>query len=181
MWTGKRRLREWILRKLPDRDKLRQSYLHRLFGRHILSHDLWQLDARCLAGGISLGVFIAFTPTIPFHMVLACVGALYFRVNLPASLLACWAVSNPLTAVPIYLMGWRLGRSVLQAIPFLHDILTVYADGKHGTFVTTSFYLWTGSLLLAAAAALASNLLLRWLWKEVAIHQHHKHEHNEPN
>ncbi len=181
MWTGKRtRLREFILRKLPDKDRLRQSYLHRVFGRHIFSHDLWQLDARCLAGGISLGLFIALTPTIPFHMMLACVGVLYFRVNLPAALLACWAVSNPLTAVPIYVMDWRVGRSVLQSLPFMNHFLAAYADGKHGTIVTTSFYLWTGSLLLAAAAALASNLLLRWLWKEVLIH-HHKRDQNEDN
>jgi uncharacterized protein (DUF2062 family) len=168
------RLRRSILRRLPDRDRLRRSYLYRLFGRHILSRDLWHLDARSLAGGFSLGLFIAFTPTIPFHMVLACLGALYFRVNLPAALLACW-VSNPLTAIPIYATAWRIGETILHSMPLVERYLAAYAGGKHTRIVTFSFCLWTGSLLLAMPAALVGNLSVRWLWwRAVRLRQHRR-------
>jgi uncharacterized protein (DUF2062 family) len=174
------RCREFIRRRLSDKERLRRSFLYRLFGRHILSGDLWHLDARSLAGGVSMGVFIAFTPTIPFHMVLACLGALFFRVNLPAALLACW-VSNPLTAVPMYVMGWRIGRSVVQAMPFIEHYLAAYGDGRHGMIVTSSFYLWTGSLLLATPAALVTNLLLRWAWRTAHSKQRPNPKANDAN
>jgi len=162
--------REFILRRLPDRDRLRQSFLHRVFGKHILARDLWHVDARSLAGGLSIGLFIAFTPTIPLQMMLAFFAARYFRVNLPAALLACW-VTNPLTAVPVYMMAWRLGWFVLHALPFGSEYLAVYDEARQTRFIMGSFYLWTGSLIMGAVAAGSSNLLLRWLWKEVNLHR----------
>jgi uncharacterized protein len=161
-------LREFILRRLPDKERLRQSFLFRVFGKHILAKDLWYLDARAVAGGVSLGLFIAFTPTIPFQMTLACLGALYFRVNLPSALLACW-VTNPLTAIPIYVTAWRIGQWIAHLVPFLDEYLTVYADGRRARMVISSFHLWAGSLLLATAAASVSNVLLKWLWKETQV------------
>jgi uncharacterized protein len=161
---------KFLLRRLPDKDRLRRSFLYRMFGKNILARDLWHLDARSLAGGFSVGLFIAFTPTIPLQMILACMAALYFRVNLPAALLACW-VTNPLTAVPIYMMAWRVGRSVLHAMPFATEYLQVYDEARQTRFIMSTFYLWTGSLILATTAACTSNLLLRWLWKEASLHR----------
>ena len=161
-------LRKSILRWLPDKNRLRRSFLFRMFGRHILAKDLWRLDSRSLAGGISLGLFIAFTPTIPFQMTLVCLGALYFRVNLPAALLACW-VTNPLTAIPIYVTAWRIGQWVTHIVPLVDEYLTTYADGRRARMVISSFHLWTGSLLMATTTAFVSNLLLKWLWKETQV------------
>ena len=165
-------LRDWILRRLPDRDRLRRSFLYRVFGKGILARDLWHFDARSLAGGISVGLFIAFTPTIPFQMLLACVGALYFRVNLPIALLACW-VTNPLTAVPIYMTAWRIGQFVLQAIPYADEYVAAYGEARGGRIIMGSFCLWTGCLILSTAAAIVGNLLIRWVWK--GAHLHHPH------
>lgn len=165
-------LRELILRRLPDRNRLRRSFLYRVFGKGILARDLWHFDARSLAGGASLGLFIAFTPTIPFQMLLACVGALYFRVNLPIALLACW-VTNPITAVPIYMSAWRLGHFVLYAIPYADEYLAAYGEAKRGRVIMGSFCLWTGCLILATAAAIVGNVLIRWLWKGAHLHRPH--------
>jgi uncharacterized protein (DUF2062 family) len=110
-----------------------------------------------------MGLFIALTPTIPFHMTLACLGALRLRVNLPMALLACW-VTNPLTAVPYYMAAWRLGRSVLGAIPFAHRYIAVYDEGMGSKVVMGSFCLWTGCLILATLSAVFSYPLIRWLW-----------------
>ncbi len=166
-------LRESILRRLPDRGRLRRSFLYRVFGKGILARDLWRFDARSLAGGISVGLFIAFTPTIPFQMLLACVGALYFRVNLPIALLACW-VTNPLTAVPIYMTAWRIGQFVLQAVPYADEYIAAYSEVRGGRIILGSFCLWTGCLILSTVAAVAGNLLIRWLWKEVHLHRPHR-------
>jgi len=163
-------LRELILRRLPDKEKLQRSFLYRVFGKNILAKDLWCFDARSLAGGASLGLFIAFTPTIPFQMILACLGALYFRVNLPIALLGCW-VTNPLTAVPVYMVAWRIGGFILHRIPLADKYVAAYVEGRPARIVMGSFCLWTGCLILATIAALVSNLLVRWLWKEARLHR----------
>ncbi len=172
--------RESILRRLPDRDKLRRSFLFRVFGKSILARDLWCFDTHSLAGGLSLGLFIAFTPTIPFQMILACLGALYFRVNLPIALLACW-VTNPITAVPIYMTAWRIGGFVLHMVPWADDYVAIYGEGRRARIIMGSFCLWTGCLVMATAAALAGNLLVRWLWKGVHLHWHGRGQPAESN
>jgi len=160
--------RDLILRQLPDRSRLRRSLLYRVFGKSILAKDLWHFDARSLAGGVSLGLFIAFTPTIPFQMILACLGALYFRVNLPIALLACWT-TNPLTAAPIYMTAWWIGGFVLHMIPLADEYVAAYGEGRRARIIMGSFCLWTGCLVLATTAALLGNLLVRWLWKEAHL------------
>jgi uncharacterized protein (DUF2062 family) len=152
-----------IRRMMPDKERLGRSWLHRVFGQTILAGDLWHFDASRVAGGASIGLFITFTPTIPFHMILACLGALCFRVNLPVALLACW-VTNPITAVPIYMGAYRLGHAILLAIPFAHQYVAAYGDGTRSKVIMGSFCLWTGSLILATAAAIVGNVLVRWLW-----------------
>ena len=65
-----------------------------------------------IALGMAIGVFVAITPTIPFHTVLAVSLAALVRGSKLAAALGVW-VSNPLT-IPIFYYGsYRLGRFVL--------------------------------------------------------------------
>jgi uncharacterized protein (DUF2062 family) len=155
-----------ILRRLPNRRSMRSHFLHGVFGRVILSDDLWHISRRSLAGGLALGLFVAFTPTMPFHMVLACLGAIYFRVHLPIALAACW-VNNPVTVVPIYMKAWQTGRHVLNWMPWVADTLDphVHNVSMNGLLVN-SMYLWTGSLIFATAAGGLSWLLVHCVWRD---------------
>ena len=65
-----------------------------------------------LSLGMAIGVFIAITPTIPFHTVLAVSLAVLFRASKLAAALGVW-VSNPLTIPIFYYASYRLGRFVL--------------------------------------------------------------------
>ncbi|NLH41005.1 MAG: DUF2062 domain-containing protein [Planctomycetes bacterium] len=165
--------RKRIRRLLPDKEQLRRSWLYRLFGKNILAGELWHFDAGSVAGGWSMGLFIALTPTIPFQMTLACLGALCLRVNLPMALLACW-VTNPLTSVPYYMAAWQLGRWILEAIPLAHEYVSAYGEGTRSKVIVGSFCLWTGCLILATVASLVSYVLLRWLWSAPGSHSHHR-------
>lgn len=155
-----------ILRRLPRRKHMRRHFLHGLFGKVILADDLWHFNRRSVSGGLAVGLFVAFTPTMPFHMLLACLGAVYFRVHLPIALAACW-VTNPLTVVPIYMQAWRLGRHVLNFLPYVTDAMDphIHNVSMNGLLVN-SMYLWTGSLLFAAGASLTSWVLVRALWRD---------------
>ena len=125
----------------------------RLFGRHRIPHELWEFHRRSVRGGLCLGVFVGFTPTIPFHMIISAVAAVFLRVNLPIAMLACW-VSNPLTAVPIYWYGDKLGRAILERIPVAVNWVTLLpGDGTFDKIVSHSLSLTVGCVLMATVAS----------------------------
>lgn len=86
--------------------------------------------------GMAVGVFIALTPTIPFHTVLAVFLAVLLRGSKLAAALGVW-VSNPLT-IPIFYYGsYRLGRFVLgypeMTLPADYSVFSLVKLGGHVT------------------------------------------------
>lgn len=156
--------RQWLRKQRDFKKSLRGTHVYSVFGKRALHGRLWKTDKRSLAGGLALGLFVAFTPTIPLQMLLAAAGAILFKVNLPIALAACW-ITNPLTAVPIYMAAWRLGRRLIGHDGPIRDFVDLIA-GKTGSgrLIRQSLYLWTGSLFFAAAAAAAGNITVRVLW-----------------
>lgn len=73
--------------------------------------------AHQVAGGIGLGMFVAFTPTFGVHMILAFVAATLFRANRAAAVAVVW-ITNPFTAIPVYLFCYRVGRMFMPGPGF---------------------------------------------------------------
>ncbi|MBN1297996.1 DUF2062 domain-containing protein [bacterium] len=133
------------------------TYFHRLFGERIFHHEIWKPDQRSMAAGLALGLFIAFTPTIPFQMILSIIGAVVLRVNLPIALAACF-ITNPVTAVPIYLAAHQLGQFLIESTAFESFILGHFKfHHRTGEFMRQSIYLWTGSLIFSSTSAVLGN------------------------
>ena len=65
-------------------------------------------DPHYVALGLGLGVFIAITPTIPFHTLIALILAVLLRASKPAVILGIW-VSNPITVIPFYFACYKTG------------------------------------------------------------------------
>jgi hypothetical protein len=87
----------------------------------LLSLRLLRLRAQPdeVAGGMSIGVFIGFTPTVPLHTVLAVAVALLLRKSKLAAALGCW-IANPFVLPLIYVLDYRLGQVILGVErPFL--------------------------------------------------------------
>jgi uncharacterized protein (DUF2062 family) len=146
------------------RHTLRDSLVHRLFGERIFHPHIWGFDINSLAGGLSAGLFIAFTPTIPFHMVLSTIATLLLRVNLPIALAACW-VTNPVTALPVYVAAYKLGQHLLRDTWLASLTLNIFGfETRTGHFMENSLYLWSGSLIFAITAAVAGNIAIRAVW-----------------
>jgi len=86
--------------------------------------------------GMAIGVFIAITPTIPFHTVLAVALAALLRGSKLAAALGVW-VSNPLTIPFFYYGSYRLGRFVLGypqlVLPADYSLISLVKMGKHVT------------------------------------------------
>ncbi len=66
-------------------------------------------DPHYVAFGIAIGVFIAITPTIPFHTVAAVALAVFFKASKPAAIIGVW-VSNPFTVVFLYFICYKTGH-----------------------------------------------------------------------
>jgi len=86
--------------------------------------------------GMALGVFIAITPTIPFHTVLAVSLAALVRGSKLAAALGVW-VSNPLTIPFFYYGSYRLGRLILGypqlTLPADYSLISLMKLGQHVT------------------------------------------------
>lgn len=157
--------KRWHTHKRSVRKSLRNSALHRLFGERIFHRNLWRTDQTGIAGGLALGLFIAFTPTIPFQMLLAACGALLLKVNLPVAVLAVW-VTNPITAIPVFMSAWKVGKIMLGPESPLANVLALFTPtGIAGKFMVDTAYLWGGSLLYAALGALIGYLMVHLSWQ----------------
>ncbi|MEN8210544.1 MAG: DUF2062 domain-containing protein [Thermodesulfobacteriota bacterium] len=66
-------------------------------------------DPHYVAFGMAIGVFIAITPTIPFHTIIAVTLALFFKASKPAAIIGVW-VSNPFTVVFLYFACYKTGH-----------------------------------------------------------------------
>lgn len=68
---------------------------------------------RRIALGVSIGLFVAFLPTIGFQMGMALVIAWVLNASRPAAIASVW-ITNPLT------MGWAYSLTFLVGRPFWH-------------------------------------------------------------
>ena len=68
---------------------------------------------QAIAGGFSLGLFIAFTPTIGIQVVLAFFMATALDLNRTAAVLAVW-ITNPVTIPAIFSLNYWLGSLIWE-------------------------------------------------------------------
>jgi uncharacterized protein (DUF2062 family) len=92
---------------------------------------------RAIAGGLGLGMFIAFTPTVGIQIILAVFAATMLGLNRPAAIIPVW-ITNPLTVAPIYLFNYWIGIQIWGGPPVSEVSGTFYDLGR----TLTSFHLW---------------------------------------
>ena len=108
--------RKFLSKIVPDAEQLHARLHGKWYMRpfDFLWHDpaLWYIGRRGTCRALALGAFICCLP-VPGHMVMAVLGALYWRINMPVAVAAVW-INNPLTFGPIYYLGYVLGRFLLN-------------------------------------------------------------------
>ena len=119
-----------------------------------------------LAFGV--GVFIAFSPLLGIHWLLALGTAFALRLNRVAVLLGTY-INNPWTIAPLYLAGTALGCALLGVPP---DGLAAIEWHRHGwdfythLWVTLKPYVWpyvVGNTVLGAVGAAVTYYVVRGL------------------
>lgn len=111
--------------QLPPPKKNRRNLLIRM--RPVLRWVVkLRSSPRAIAGGLGVGMFVAFTPTVGVQLFIAVLVATLFNVNRPASLIPVW-ITNPITVAPIYTFNYWLGLKFWDGPP-LADVSELFID-----------------------------------------------------
>ena len=153
-----------LLRKvLPRaRDIHGHGSLRSVFGRLLLSPDLWHLNRGSVAWAVSIGLFLAWAP-VPFQMVLAAGVAIVVRCNLPVAVALVW-ISNPVTVAPLFYAAHELGEWMLGTPPgdFRIELSLRWLIEELGK-VWEPFLL--GCFVMGIASAILGQIVLRLIWR----------------
>lgn len=81
---------------------------YRLYRKAIRTIGRMRGSPEAIALGTSIGVFVAFTPTIGFQMLIGLFLATILKASRPAAMLPAW-ISNPVTIPPIFAFTYWIG------------------------------------------------------------------------
>ncbi len=114
---------------------------------------------RAVAGGFALGVFVAFTPTMGFQIVVAIFLATFLNLNRPAAIIPVW-ITNVATMAPIYTFNYWVGSLFWSGPPVAEVYKTLASIGAQ--LVTLDFWEFGRQLetMLGLSSTMAIPLLI---------------------
>lgn len=177
---------------LPTPEKILASRTLKLFAPHLTDARLWQFNRHSLNKAVYIGVLCAFFP-LPGQMLLALIGALIFRANVPMALGLTW-ITNPLTTLPVFYAGYYVGAKLLDvpmiSLRLIGRMITDFSlwllsDGAN-PFVTYKGVVSIGAFclgltLLAIVSSIICGLAFKaiWRYKTVVSWQKRPHKFNK--
>jgi uncharacterized protein (DUF2062 family) len=167
--------RKFIRRYVPNAADARDHRLLSRFGSWAHHPNLWHLNRHSVAGGVAIGLFAGLLPA-PLQMISAAALAVAFRRNLPVAVLVT-LYTNPVTFVPLYLLGYELGKLILGAggaapvAPFEMDWSHVFASMERLVLWTVSLgpRLVVGVLALALIFAALGYFAVQLGWRAYVV------------
>ena len=174
--------RKFLRKLLPHSDVITKNRWIKLLGPRLQEPSLWHINRRSFPLAVALGIFCAFIP-IPFQMLVAAVGAIWWRVNILVAVSMVW-ISNPFTMGPMYYFCYLLGAKMLGLEPGrFHFELTIDWLLSGLAAIWEPFLL--GCFTVGLITAILSFVLVRILWhlhilshikaRARRIHNRHRH------
>lgn len=163
--------KRFLQRIMPDPNQLKTNRNLRFLHRWLQDGNIWRLNRRAAAGAFAVGLFIAFVP-LPSQMILAAVGAILLRVNLPLSVALVW-VSNPLTMPPLFYFCYRVGASILRT-PAEHFSFHLSWEWLVTTMAHIGPPFLLGCLVCGLFSGLIGYVMISQLWKFSTIRKYQK-------
>lgn len=160
--------RKFLKKYFPTPEQIRSSESLRFLGRLLHDPNLWHLNRRSVAGAFAVGLFVCYIP-VPMQMLLAAIGAIIFRVNMPISVSLVW-VTNPATIPPMFYLAYVVGVRVMGvemqpfAFEFSFDWLFMELGGRWRPFLL-------GCLIMASLLSLLGFFTVRLLWRRHLVKQ----------
>ena len=144
------------------RHKVSEQWFMAPFRHLLLDHRLCGIRRKTVVPALSLGLFVAFIP-FPGHPLVAALGALLLRVNIPVAVLTTF-ISNPLTMGPLYYSAYKVGATLLSIDPEPFDFELSIA-WVTDTFVSIWQPMLLGCAVVGSLAALVGYVTLDLLWR----------------
>ena len=147
---------------LPHPDIIIKNRWIKLLGPRLQEPGLWHINRKSCSGGVAVGIFCAFIP-MPFQMLLAAIGAIFFRSNILVAVPMVW-LSNPLTMPPMFYFCYWVGAQLLNS-----NIGDFEFDLSFDWLVTGLLEIWQpfllGCLVVGATTSVLSFVLTRVIWR----------------
>lgn len=154
--------RKFFRRLAPSRETIDQHPSLRHFRHWLADPNLWHLNRYSVSSAVFIGLLVAFIP-LPVHLVTAAALAIWWRANLPISLVVIW-ISNPLTMPMQFFMAWEVGAALLS-----HPPLELQFELSWHWLSTEFLDIWQplllGCLVCGLSAALLGAGLVRLAWR----------------
>ena len=140
-----------------------------------------------IALGMAIGIFIAWTPTVGFQMMLAVPLAYILRANRVASLIGVY-LSNPITFLPMYWLDYHLGAMLLGNPLTFDEFREILMSDDWGQWwwgllnvgIELAAAIWLGGLILGACFGVLGYIGIHWFVRrlrhpafEVLASNHH--------
>lgn len=137
-----------ILRRLPRRSTLKRNPLLKRVAGSFLDRDyLWSWRDKQVLRALYMGWFLALQPLGGLQLLGAVFGSLALKANLTVAA-GLQFVTNPITAGPIYIATYQLGKYVLAGAPLTHT----------SWFTSAALYLFVGGAIAGLLCAVLSHM-----------------------
>lgn len=154
--------RRLLRRYLPNVDLIRNNKQLRFLGSWMHDPNLWHLNRNSVSKAFAIGLFWAFAP-IPLQSIPAALLAIYFRANLPISVMLVW-ITNPLTIAPVMYFCYALGSWILNTPPQPLELEISFGwIGNEFLRIWEPFLL--GSFIVQSSLALFGYYGMHMLWR----------------
>ena len=148
--------------KIPTKEQLKNNKSLAFLNKFIHDPNLWHSNKHSISGAFAVGLFFAWVP-VPFQMILATIGAILFRVNLPISVALVW-LTNPITMPPMFYAAYRVGLLVLgQTSQIEHFHFSYEWLEKMMSFIWQPFLM--GCFIFGVASSVLGYISVRLVWR----------------
>jgi uncharacterized protein (DUF2062 family) len=138
-----------------------------------------------IALGVAIGMFVTWTPTVGFQMLLVLALSWLLGANKLVGVPFVW-ISNPATFVPIFLPNYYLGRWVLGSNTEAPDFVKAMTISRSWLETVQNWWaatwqvfwpLWVGSIIIGLVLGIVSYGLIYYA---VVEYRKIKHRHDKP-
>lgn len=159
-------LRPFFKRFMPERHHIQQHKHLQVLGDILHDPNIFHLTRRSAAGGVAVGLFLAFMP-FPGQMIVAALLSLLFRFNMPLAIVCVW-LSNPITIPPLFFFAYKIGGIMLG-----EPAMELQIEFSFGWLAEVFIEIWQplllGCLTLGSLAALCGYLIVTLLWRMAIV------------
>lgn len=168
--------KKFLRRVLPTQESIRKFSVSRRFSNRLDLPELWQVQREKIALGLCIGVFCGMIPG-PLQMISAVALTILLRVNLSMALIGTF-LTNPFTIVPIYMLAYAIGQSMLGSTDWRQLPELPITDWASPIIALENWLAWVsnlgapwliGMLILALALSALSYCTVQFVWR---VHQY---------